>query len=99
MLEQKLASDIAQDPLIAALPNEDDQTKAMNDKIGEKNLPFLNNTVGLEKRFLEEFYSHGISLYKLNENTNNWSKLQLATPYNPTTPNASNSVVPIPCNN
>ena len=58
----------------------------------------VGNTAKSEVKFLQYFNNYGINLSKLDPTTNKWNKLNLATPFNPKRPKATNSIVPTPCN-
>jgi hypothetical protein len=67
-----------------------DKIKVVNDQFAEKFRNGMNNQE-LEQLFLENFANHGISLYKANDELDNWSKLTLS----------GNQFIPVtktPCN-
>lgn len=86
-------------PKVQAEPNINDKLKRINEKFKKKFDGVSNNQSALEKRYLEVFQDYGISLYKMNDQTNNWEKLKLQNPYDPSHPTAPNSVLTEPCNN
>jgi hypothetical protein len=61
--------------------------KEINDKYAEKFGDVQNSAAGMEKKFLELYATFGISLYKFDDNANNWNKLNLQ----------NNTVTPQPC--
>jgi hypothetical protein len=71
---------------------DDQKTDYASKTFEEKfNLGLIGDTPALEKLFLEEFSSFGLSLYKANDDLNNWNKLTLSSiPLNP--------INEIPCN-
>lgn len=75
-------------PQYANYPNEELKLKAIDKKDSER---YDKQPTQLEKAFLLQYYSFGISLYKTDdENLNNWKKLELTS---------QGIVDPIPCNN
>ncbi len=60
-----------------------DKFKTANDIYDDKFKPGMNNSQ-LEKAFLEYIGTHGVSLYKANDDLSNWDKLELSN--SPLTP-------------
>lgn len=98
ILQTKLNNDLANNPSIQAIPDENIRKEKMCDLFAPFFKNVQNNTTGLQKKFLEVFQIYGVSLYKFDQANNKWSKLSLLNPYNPFNPNAFNSVISKPCN-
>lgn len=77
----------------------EDKLAIINKKFSKNFKDIGNDTSALEQKFLEVHANYGISLYKMNDDTNKWEKLSLENPYDPDNPNADNSVIKEPCNN
>lgn len=97
-LQTKLNNDLANNPNILAIPDEAIRKEKMCDLFGPFFKNVQNNTIGLQKKFLEVFQNYGVSLHKFDQANNKWSKLSLLNPYNPFNPNAINPIVSKPCN-
>jgi hypothetical protein len=82
------------DNAITPTGNQDEDEKTKMNLIHEKlAIDYKANKDNLEKYFLQKFGSFGISLYKADNDLNNWNQLELATDDN------NNLVVqPKPCN-
>lgn len=80
-------------------PDSEKKLAIINKKFREYFQDIQDDTSALQQKFLEVHYNYGISLYKMNDDTNNWEKLSLENPFDPNNPNANNTVVKEPCNN
>lgn len=98
LLQQSIANEISSDPQIIALPNKDDQVKAVNDKMSYYFGEVENDPNGMEEKFLKLYRNYAIKLNKFDQDTKQWNTLKLQNPFNSSNPNAPNSVIEEPCN-
>lgn len=64
-----------------------EKREKLNREYAEKFADVQNNSVGMEKKFLELYSGFGISLMRKNKTTQNWEKLVIE----------NNTVTPKPC--
>lgn len=96
-LQNQINADLSS-PEIVKLLTIESKRDALNKEMGKKYADVQENTQGLERKFLEHYQNYGIALSKFDAGQNKWNKLSLQNPYNPQTPNATNTVVAEPCN-
>jgi hypothetical protein len=65
----------------------DQKYKKLNDEFALKYEAVQNSASGMEQKFLDLYANFGISLYKFDNSSNNWNKLNLT----------NNTVTPQPC--
>ncbi|WP_417195238.1 hypothetical protein [Bizionia sp.] len=74
-------------PEIQAETIRENKLDLINKKFGKKFQRVQHDSEAMEKKFLEVYADYGVSLFKMNDDTNNWEELKLQ----------GSEVIPVPC--